>query len=93
MLSTAHLSICNIAAATAQVEYEFTEAESRTTNHPGTPADADIVAVTIGGVRIEDPESVFSDWQLETWRTRIVESATASTGSDAKWDARELLAA
>jgi hypothetical protein len=79
MIQTASLPLGD---ATVDVQYEFTPAEAAVfypndRAHPGTPADAAIVAVLIGGQRIDDPESVFSEWQLETWSTAILESGAA----------------
>lgn len=64
------------------VEYEFTPGERAIyypadAAHPGSPDAVDIVAVRIGQHRIDDPHSVFTEWQLEQWEQSILDSSAA----------------
>lgn len=56
-----------------QVDYEVTRAERQTLEHPGCPAGISIVAVTIGGLVLEDPQSALSEAVLDRWAETIGE--------------------
>jgi len=79
------------------VAYSVQPAERATLEYPGCPAGIEIESVTIGGLVIADPQSVFSDAVLDRWTERIGERlddlGDEEPGEDDRWlqsDADEL---
>ena len=52
--------------------------------YPPTPASVAVTRVWIAGWKIDSPEAVFSDWQMEKWSTQAEEAIT-----EAEADRRE----
>ncbi len=68
-----HFAWMPLGKASVLVEYEFEAAERRTFDHPGTPANAMVVAVLINGA-LFDPEGLIDQGVIDGWELAIAES-------------------
>lgn len=72
MMQTALLSL---GTAAVLVEFEIEPSEPPADDCPGSPATASITAVRIGQSIVDDPESCFSEWQMQRWEEQILAEA------------------